>query len=163
MKDFTWLPPLITLGAHNGDTIFYMDTLYQTFLGDLVQQNNTLLGKPVYVPRKLEADGKHERFWHVITDPHSPRVQDVQHARAEKIPWIKSVIDNFQRPEVLAYEIKKGRDLKLYLYIPEQQFMLILVDRGNEYFFVTAYHIPYTYMINQYNREYKKYGPKSKV
>lgn len=163
MKDFTWLPPLIRLGDHSGDMVFYMDTLYQRFFADLVQQNCTLLGKPVYISRKLESDGKHERFWHVITDPHSPRVQDIHHSRAEKIPWIKAVIDNFDRPEVLAYEIKKGRDLKLYLFIPEQQFMLILADIGSEYHFVTAYHVPYTYMLDQYKREYKKHGPKPKV
>ncbi|KKS30637.1 MAG: Phage P1-like protein [Parcubacteria group bacterium GW2011_GWA2_43_11] len=163
MKDFTWLPPLITLGAHNGDVIFYMDTLYQAFLNDLVNLNCTLLGKPVYVSRKLEVDGRYERFWHIITDPHSPRTQDIQHLRAEKIPWIKAVIDNFARPEVLAYEIKKDRDLKLYLYIPEQEFMVILVDKGKEYHFVTAYHIRYSYMLRQYDREYRQYGPKIKV
>jgi len=163
MKDFSWLPPLITLSAHSGDLIFYMETLYQTFLTDLVMQSNTLFGKPVYVSKKLDVDGRHERFWHIITDPHNPSTSDIKYPRAERVSWIKPMIDNHHRPEVLVYERMKDRELKLHLFIPEQDFIVILVDRGNAYYFVTAFHIPYTYKLEEYRREYKKYGPKTKT
>lgn len=163
MKDFSWLPPLITLGEHSGDVLYYTDTLYQTFLTDLVQQTNTLFGKPVFISRKLELDGRHACFWHIITDPHSPRVSDIKHSRAERVSWVKAIIDNVSRDEVLAYERVKENQLKLYLYIPEMEYMVVLADRGVEYHLVTAFHIPFTYMIGQYNREYKQYGPKAKV
>lgn len=163
MKDFSWLPSLITLDDHHRDVLFYTETLYAAFVADLVSSPSQLFGKPVYVSSKLETDGKHERFWHVITDPHNPSVSDIKHSRAERIPWIKAIIDNANRAEVLAYERVKDGQLKLHLFIPEHNYIVIFVDGGKAYYFVTAFHIAYTYKLNEYNREYAKYGPKTKT
>ena len=160
MKDFSWLPPLITLGDHSGDTIYYTDTLYQTFLTQLVQQTCTLLGKPLLVSSKLEADGRHERFWHIITDPHNPAVSDIKHPRAERMAWIKAIIDNHQRPEVLIYDRIKDGEKKVHLFIPEHSYIVILVERDTAFYLVTAFYIEYTYKLNDYRKEYQRYGPR---
>jgi len=163
MKDFSWLPPLVTLTAHSGDVIFYTETIYTHFQNDLVNSSVTIFGKPVKVSSKLEADNRHERFWHTITDPHNPQVSDIKEKRAERICWIKAVLDNWLRPEVLIYERMKSKDKKLYLFIPEQNYMVVLTEEKKAYYFNTAFHIDYTYKLEEYEREYKKYGPKTKT
>ncbi len=163
MKDFSWLPPLITLGEHSGDVIYYTDTLYQRFLDDIVNQNNVLFGKPVVVSQKLELDGRHERFWHVITDPHNPSVSDIKYSRAERISWIKSIIDNHQKSEVLVYDRIRDGEKRVHLFIPEHSYIVILGEKGSSFYFVTAFHISYTYKLNEYLREYKKFGARTKT
>lgn len=164
MNDFAWLPPLMNLSDHGGDVIFYLEATYARFRSDLVGNSSLeLFGKPVIVSKELDYDGRHERFWHTITDPHNPTVSDIKFLRAERISWIRSIIENINSSKVLVYERKKKGDVRLHLLLPEKYYIVILTERKNAYYYTTAYHIDYTYKLNEYIREYKKYGPKTKT
>lgn len=164
MDDFAWLPPLITLSDHSGDKIFYTEKLYSVFKNDLVENGNLLLfGKPVKVSSKLENDGRHERFWHIITDPHSPSMSDIKLPRAERISWIKPIIENIDNNRVLVYERRKEGDDRLHIFLPEVSYIVILSKKRAAYYFVTAYFIEYTYKLEEYKRECEKYTIKTKT
>jgi hypothetical protein len=163
MDDTSWLPKLVTLVDCSGDNTYYVDTLYQIFLNELVNGKVTLFGKPVLVPSELDKDCRHERFWHTITDPHNPSVSDIKPARAERVPWIKATIMNVLNDEVLVYERKKGKDNRLHLFIPKHKYIIILTERKRAYYFTTAFYIEYTYKLKDYQKEYERYGPKTKT
>jgi hypothetical protein len=158
MATFTWLPPLVRIVDCSGDLVFYTEKLYTQFKDDLVSNSALMLfGKQVKVSSKLDSDNRHERFWHTITDPHNPSMSDIKHSRAEKIPWIKAVIDNVDQDGVFVYKRVKNGDIRVHLFVPEKSFIVILSEKKNAFYFITAYHIDYTYKINEYQKEYEKY------
>jgi hypothetical protein len=158
MATFPWLPPLIQFADFSGDIVFYTEKLYTQFKNDLVNNSSLLLfGKQVKVSSELDSDNRHERFWHTITDPHNPAMTDIKHTRAEKIPWIKAVIDNVDKDGILVYKRVKNGDIRVHLFVPEKRFIVILTEKRNAFYFITAYHIDYTYKLNEYQKEYEKY------
>lgn len=163
MDESSWLPKLIRMADYNGDSIYYVDTLYKFFLDELVNGELKLFNKPVIVPSELDKDGRHERFWHTITDPHNPSVSDIKHTRSERILWIKATITNVYKDEVLVYERRKGKDNRLHLFIPKHKYIVILTERKKAYYFTTAFFIEYTYKVKDYQREYERFGPKTKT
>jgi hypothetical protein len=90
-------------------------------------------------------------------------MSDIKTARAEKLTWIKAVVENVHRDEVLAYDRKKNGDTRLHLFIPEHSYIVILTESKRAYYFVTAYHIDYSYKRLEYEKEYRRYGPKTKT
>lgn len=159
MANFSWLPPTIQLSDCSGDMIHYTEKLYLSFTNDLVNNPNLFLfKKPVKVSSKLDKDNRHERFWHTITDPHNPSMSDIKHNRAERIPWIKEIINNVSKDGILTYQRKKNGEERLHLFAPEINYIIILSEKKNAYYFITAYYIDYTYKLNEYIAEYKKYG-----
>lgn len=164
MKDFSWLPPLIKLSDCSGDTLYYIEVIYKHFVDNVVNSKGIqIFTKTIGVSSKLEKDGKHERFWHVITDPHNPSTSAIKYTRAEKITWIRPVLENYKRTEVLVYSRKKKGKNRLCLFIPDRSYIVVLEERKTAYNFITAYHIDYSYKLNEYLREYDKYGPKTKT
>lgn len=163
MTDISWLPKLVRLIDYSGDNTYYLDTLYKIFIDDLVNGKLSLFGKPVLIPKELDTDGRHERFWHTITDPHNPAIPDIKPTRAERIPWIKAIITNIQRDDILVYERMKKGDIRLHLFVPSQNYIVIFTERKKAYYYVTAFYIEYTYKLEDYQREYEKYKAKTKT
>ncbi len=153
----SWLPTLFTLSSCSGDIIYYTDKLYEIFLNDLVNGNLTLSNKKIIISSKLENDGRHERFWHTITDPHNPSISDIKLERAEKLPWIKPIIINVPKTEILIYERTKNNEKRLYLLLPNSNYIVVLSVKKQSYYYVTAFHIDYSYKIAEYKKEYEKY------
>lgn len=164
MKDFSWLPPIIKLSEYSGDTILYLNVIYNKFVDSVVNSSGVFVFKrSIKVSNKLENDGKHERFWHVITDPHNPSINAIKYARAERIPWIRAILENHLRTEVLVYERIKNKKNRLHLFIPEHNYIVVIQEGRTSYYFITAFYIDYTYKLKEYEREYSKYGPKIKT
>ena len=152
------------MDEYSGDRIAYTEALYSIFLADIVNNDTlTLFGKQVRISSKLDHDNRHERFWHIITDPHNPSMHDIRCTRAERMPWIRATIDNANDNDVLIYERIKNRQNKTYLFLPSEQYIVILTERKNTYYINTAFYIDYTYKLDEYRREYTKFGPKTKT
>ena len=134
MADFSWLPPLIKLSDCSGDTIYYVDQLYKKFKDDLVSQTNlALFGKAVRVSPKLDVDNRHERFWHTITDPHNPSTSDIKPFRAERISWIKALIENVGKDGICVYDRVKDRETRLHIFGPELNYLIIFTETKKAY------------------------------
>jgi hypothetical protein len=158
-----WLPNKIRLSDYSGDLNLYIEDLYKVFLSDFFDRPVFLCGKPVYVSSAKEDDGKLERFWHVITDPHSTYPGDIKFERSERLSWIRSVIENMESDQVLFYERFKNKESRVYLFLPGQRFIVVLSESKKAYYLVTAFYIEYSYKVQDYLREYKTFGPKTKT
>jgi hypothetical protein len=161
--DFSWLPPIFTLQSCSGDQLHFIEQASNIFQTEIVNGGLTLFGKPVYVFSETEADGKHKTFWHIITDPHNPVLTNVKYERAERLPWIKPIIENYLKDEVLIYERYKNGAKRVHLFVPDKQYMIVLEETKKCFYITTAFYIDYSYKVDDYKREYKKYGPKTKT
>lgn len=97
-------------------------------------------GKPiVYDPRKID-DGKEEGFWHVVTrGKGEDRLFDTE--RARRICWIKPLLENqIQGVSRFAYTEGNGT-VKLYFWIEQEDYVLILAERPRVVSLVTAFFI----------------------
>ena len=116
------------------------------------------LNKPVKVADKIIAfDNRNERFWHIITDPHVPDYTNIKEKRAERLCWIRPIIENHNNDEFLVYKRIKKNETYFHLFIPSCEYMIILIGRKKSFYLITAFHIDYSYKINEYLREYEKY------
>jgi hypothetical protein len=163
MTDFSWLPAPMSFSAFSGDKLWYTEQLYEKFLQDLVTAPLVFKALPVLVSKQKEADGRLKQFWHVITDPHSHDMSDIKLLRAEKIVWIKPCIEHASDENVLVYEREKWGEVRTHILIPDREFIVILTKKKDVYYFVTAYHIDYTYTLKAYIKEYERYGSKTKT
>ncbi len=159
MSEILWLPNLILFDDYSRSNTEYVDALHSKFVEDFLSGNKLeILGKPVYVSNKtVDFDGKNERFWHIITDPHKPEYSNLKEKRAERISWIRAIIENHEDDLVLKFKRTKNSETRLHLFVPNCEYMIILTEQKKAYYLVTAFHIEYTYKMRGYQKEYEKY------
>ena len=75
-------------------------------------------GKPVWFFPEMEGD-KESIFWHLThreDKKTGERLPDMR--RCERLPWIKAVIENRDKPELLNWDYKEGDgSVKTYLWL----------------------------------------------
>ncbi len=79
---------------------------YETFKRDfLIPPKPRFQGKPVLVSRFSGPDdeGKEAKFWHLITKDHKQGGRDPDPNRAERINWIRFLIENHQHFKTWKY------------------------------------------------------------
>jgi len=154
-----WLPDLITLDDYNRSITEYIEVLHNNFIDDFFSGKKLeMFNKPVKVADKtIDFDGKNERFWHIITDPHNPSYINVKEKRAERLCWIRPIIENCKDDKVLIYRRVKNHENRIFLFIPSYEYMIILTEQKKSFYLVTSFNIEYTYKLKQYQKEYKKY------
>lgn len=150
----------------------YEKELYKTFRKMFFEDKVTFEGLPVKVkisPRYLEYETS---FIHLICKTESPNPKDVNDRepdfrRAERMHWIKSIIEKYPCLEdcigcegILLYkEYYKGNEnrLRIKLFFPKEQYIIILEYRKSYYELITAFYIDRGYEDRNINKYYKKY------
>ena len=153
------------------DTLF--DFLYQFFCRDFVT-NRTHLNGTIYInPRSwLKEDGKERDFWHLTSRDEKyhvregnryvvkkERVPDLR--RSERIEWVKRIITQHNHQEIKFFyhrETNKKKDIRLYLWAYDSDFVVILQKLGkSKSFLVTSFYIDYQQKRDLFNRRYDSY------
>lgn len=143
-----WLPPQLTLAGSS-----YMNDLnilYSVFKNDFIDTTPaTIEGHKIIVDNHTDPDWNHEYtygFTHIITRGESNRSMDYE--RAKKLPWVRAILDNYNQPEVTAFWYSRPKGDRLYLWLREHDFVVILSPlRGkqasstSDRIIVTAYSI----------------------
>lgn len=82
----------------------------------------------------------------MITRGNGLRVMDYD--RANKLPWVRAILDNYKQPEVIAFWAENIKGDRLYLWLEEHDFVVILsplvgksASLSSESIIVTAYSI----------------------
>ena len=139
-----WLPDPLALEPWNIDTY---TQIYIIFCRDFKDINKKVYFKNerIIIFNRL-LDGKEEVFWH-ITDkeshPYSERYPDIR--RAERINWIKPIIENYADPEIKCFDYLEGNGkTRTYIWLEKFDFVVILekLPKGN-YTIITAFYIDY--------------------
>lgn len=155
------MPPLIMWSGNAADFHTYLDNVYNVFITDFIQKGHVFLGKPVKARYNPSYDNKHFSFWHVISEEgDSPaeddRIPDLE--RCKRIAWIGHILSTSNNPEILCWKNrrtgKRGGEDRYLLYVPEERYLVILSEKQNCFFLVTAYIVKYENAHNRLLREH---------
>jgi hypothetical protein len=150
----------LDLSAHTSlDEIF--DALYEVFQRDFIEQR-TYLNEIVYINPHHQGvrDGKEETFWHIVTrKDNKTKVRKFDDARAQRIEWIKRIIDNHVHAEVKCfYYFERDRKIRFYLWAHNHDFLVILQKLGaTESYIVTSFFIDNERKRNKTQKKFEDY------
>lgn len=137
-RPFSFLPPVIN---NTGDWSTFIDTAYQVYKGDFIDNSPHFLGKRVIIDRRNLDGGYVEGFWHVVQRDMGgggERYTDFQ--RLERVPWIKPLIENHTAEGVEYRRCLEGkRETRHYILAPSKNYVVILGEKKGAIFLVTAF------------------------
>lgn len=155
----SWLPDPLCLEPWREDTY---DKLYKIFCRDfknptpLYFRNEKII---IFSQSHHLKEGKEKVFWH-ITDKedgnYSDRLPDLR--RAERINWIKPIIQNYTSPDIYCFDyVESSKKKNTYLWLYKYDFVVILqrLDKIN-YIIITAFYISYESKRRELLDKYKK-------
>jgi len=152
-----FLPALVST---NGSWPTVLNRLYSVFKEDIVSLR--FGGMKVITDNRIlpDGDGKEEGFWHLITRMDRDREKRLlDPRRAERLRWIRSIIENHDREEVLVFEYREEtsrKGLRTYFWLSDHNYVIILQKRGRVYVLLTAYFISSNNVRNDLRRKYKE-------
>lgn len=156
------------------DATKIFDFLYDIFKNDFVL-NKTYLAKKIYINPKSDdkEDNKEKVFWHLTSRDEKEyywengirkhrvigRYPDFK--RSSRIKWVKKIIENHEHSKVKYFyhqESNKKRDIRLYLWAYEDDFVVILQKLGkSQSFLVTSFFIDHKGKREDYQRRLENY------
>lgn len=163
------LPEPLQLGKVDATQIF--DYLYDFFHRDFIQ-NKTYLNKDIYIDpnSRCKDDGKELCFWHVTTKETKKQIRKgnkwswqvvdryIDYARAERIEWIRLIIENHNHDKVKCFyhkETKGKKPIRLYLWAYQDDFVVILQKLGrSSSFLVTSFYIDHAGKRREYQKRF---------
>ncbi|MGZ8190891.1 MAG: hypothetical protein ACXWTS_06635 [Methylococcaceae bacterium] len=165
----------LQLGKVDASQLF--DYLYVFFHRDFVG-NKTYLNQSIYINPRSDRldDDKEQVFWHLTTRENKRQVREgnrwvwksegrfPDYARSERIEWVKQILDNHDHPSIKLFyhrESNPKRDIRLYLWVYQQDFVVILQKLGrSSSFLVTSFYLDDGGKRRDYDRRFCRYRNK---
>lgn len=150
-----WLADMVTVNPWTEETF---DALYKVFEQDFKHTQPIYEGKRVwYFPELI--DGKEAIFWHLTHREDkvtSRRLPDLR--RSERLPWIRKMIDNHKKPEILAWDHKEGNGtIKTYVWLKSDDFVVIMKKYPDESRrLITSFYIDHSHTRRKLSKKYTK-------
>ena len=144
-----WLPDLVLFNDYRGDWNLYIEAVYAWFKNDFVDSKPVFQGRRLGLKRHPMSGGKEATFWHMTHEGpnEADRMPDLR--RCERIRWPKPVIENDGNPCIKVWRNKRGREERVCLWLEEENYLVVLADRGD-------YILPWTaYLVEQSHRQKK--------
>ena len=134
-----WLPEALRYGDFGGDWEKFFATIYEIFERDFKHSRPYYRGKPLIYDSTIE-DGKEVTFWHVTTSIDKSTGERLPaFRRAERISWIRPIIEHSDDKALKVWRNKRGRETRVLLWLEELDFLLILREKPQKAFLLTAY------------------------
>jgi hypothetical protein len=150
-----WLPPMVPVDpwAHNT-----FDRLYAVFERDFKDTHPVYGGKVVWYFPEVE-DGKEVIFRHLTHREQGfagERLPDMR--RCERLPWVRAIIENSEKPEVLTWDYKEGDgSIRTYLWLKDFDFLVLMKKyRDGSRRLITSYLIDYPHKRRKLEKKYQK-------
>jgi len=157
----SWLPVIIELPAFNGDVGMYLEHLYGIFRSHFVEDRPLFCSLFVHVSSDI-VDGKHKCFLHITSqEDYATGERNTDLRRCERLPWIRPLIENQADEQVCLWEKPVGRDHRIFLFLENNDFLVVLTKTKYCYYLTTAYHVDYPASKMKYMREYNAYKAKT--
>jgi hypothetical protein len=154
----SWLPELFNVNPWSDRTY---ELLYEIFHTNFVASKASHNGTPVLVSQTKE-EGKEITFWHITTREDKECEQRLpDHRRCERLPWLKPMLEDSDKPDVLAWEHTEGDGvIKVYVWLKEHDYIAIMKKTSKgRLILLTAYWIEYG---NIKRKLMKKYEARNK-
>lgn len=150
-----WLPPMVSVDPWTQKTF---DILYFIFKRDFKDNQPVYKGHKVWFFPEME-DEKEVIFWHLthLKDRKTKeRLPDSR--RCERLPWIRKIIENSKRPEVLVWDYKEGDgSTRTYLWLKDFDFLVLMkkYPDGRQRL-ITSYYVYYPHKRRRLEKKYKR-------
>jgi len=149
----SWLPPMAIVNPWTSETF---DMLYRIFEQDFKLTQLTYEGCTVWFFPDTD-QGKEVIFWHLTHREDKQtgrRLPDLR--RSEKLPWIRKMIENPDKPEVLAWDyLESDRTTKTYVWLEDHDFLIIMKKyRDGRRRLITSYHVEYPHKRRKLTKKY---------
>lgn len=138
--------------------------IYGIYLRDLVNSDLKYEGKKVVVNKALVQDKregyflkKQKTFDHIVTRKSQlTNKRKFDKDRANKIHWIKCIIENSSNTLIKKYEVLKDKKKSIILWLQSKKYVVILREEEPNVLLVTGYCVDQTEEA-RFNSEYKQY------
>lgn len=146
-------PPLVSFG---GDWQSYEDAIYEIYLDTLVRNPVAFRGVIVKCQYRPPTRDKGFGFWHLISEgpEEAERIPDLR--RCERIGWVAWLIRNVDSPSVRWWKNRRGRNVRVVIWIESEQFAVVLEERPSYYLLKTAYWIK-RFRNADFHKEWQEY------
>lgn len=166
-----WLPEIVAVNPWT-DTTY--EKLYEIFCRDIRDHDLRYLDCEVWCFKDKE-DGKEGIFWHLTSREFKPksiprrkrkffppdqecsqpeRLPDPR--RCERLSWVRPMIENPAKPDVLAWDYEEGdRTIKTYIWLKEEGFVVIMkkYPTGKRRL-ITSFYVDVEYKRGDFKRKY---------
>lgn len=137
------LPDLVTKNAEWEDDDVYKERAYVFYKKDLIDHRVTFLNTPVYVVDD-PADASYNSFEHIVSkqSPNNKKYRKFCIERCERIRWIRAIIEqSLKCCDIRVFKKYDDRSKKdrVYIWCKQKHYMIILEDRDQFYFLLTAF------------------------
>ena len=124
-----WLPRELVLNSNNVDDDY--SCLFDVFKKDFIDAPLvTVDGLEVKTSTGLDPDsgsGYPYGFTHIVTTKNGG-VRSIDYRRASKLPWVRPILENYQEDEVVSFWVDHPKGLRLYLWLKDFDFAVILTE-----------------------------------
>lgn len=137
-----WLPQTI---SYSGDWHTFINVAYSVFEKQLKKYPKPVYRGHIVFHDNRCLDSREEGFWHLVTrKDRSSGVRLPEVKRAERLTWIRAIIENCGSKDVTEFDYKEGSGrVRTYLWLRVSDFVVILEKRKqaktNIAMLVTAY------------------------
>ena len=150
------LPKFIEIDINN--YVNEIDTLYKIYLNELYDANIIVLDKNITYRRDPLDDGKHECFWHLVTEGKKDnRVPDFE--RIRRIHWGSYILKNYEDTEIVCWEKihkgNKGAQRRIFFWLENESYLIVLGENRKKTSFelITAYYVNHPGTLKSINRD----------
>lgn len=137
------LPELLEIDINNYQD--EIEKIYQIYLDELYNSKITVLGKNITCRRNPEDSGKHECFWHLITEGNPDRIPDFE--RIRRFHWCSYILNNYMSEEIICWEkickTPKGAQRRIFFWLDVEKYLVVLGENRKRTSFelITAYYV----------------------
>ena len=122
-----WLPAPLSFSGSNVQVDY--SRLYEVYCRDFVDCSPIIVdGGVILVDTSIDPHNPAytRGFTHLITRGDDSR--SIDYARAEKLPWVRAVLENYTQPEVNAFWHISPKGKQLYFWMPDHDFTVLLLS-----------------------------------
>lgn len=151
------LPPLVKYEQFISDEDF-LDALYEYFKQDFVLTKPVYKNSPIRLKRFPLRNNREATFYHITTTGKDENNRNIDVPRAERIRWIKPIIETEDR-SLLAWENVRKKEESILLYHEKENFLVVLRKRNNGIVFWTSFYTNKCYkkkLLKEYSEYHKK-------
>ena len=102
--------------------------------------------------------GKEATFWHMIQEGEKEDERTPDFRRCERIRWPKPIIEHDSDPTIKSWRNLRKREKRICLWFDQENYLVILADRGQYILPWTAYLVEYPHQQRKLQKEYDRYG-----
>lgn len=142
---------------HGGDWCRYLDALYAWFKQDFIDSKPTFQGRRLGLKRHPMTHGREATFWHIISEGQDEENRIPDFRRCERIRWPKPIIEREADLAIKFWRNRRGREERVCLWLVQENYLVILADRGEYILPWTAYLVEQSHRQRKLQREYEEY------